>query len=128
MYEELNATYLSRPARKQKEFIDPKKYHVEGANEYNIWYGRFLGENDKNDRVAATDRCVVEKDAGFTKADKTSGEGNKKNRKYFCIHFAHGTLNIKTIEFLRIFCLFLIFVTVHSPWSAYPSRHVRKSV
>jgi hypothetical protein len=45
MYAQKNALYLSRPARKQKEFIDPKNYHLEGANEYNIWYGRFLGDH-----------------------------------------------------------------------------------
>ena len=36
-FAEQNALYLSRPARRQKDFIDPKKYHIEGANEYNIW-------------------------------------------------------------------------------------------
>lgn len=36
--------YLARPAKKQKDFIDPKKYHTEGANEYNIWYNRYLGD------------------------------------------------------------------------------------
>lgn len=91
MYAEMNKTYLSRPARKQKDFIDPKKYHMEGANEYNIWYGRYIGDNaDRNDREAATDRCVLETDGGFTKADSTGGSEKKKNRKYFCVHFAHG--------------------------------------
>ncbi len=44
LFAQRNMNYLSRPARKQKEFIDPKKYHLEGANEYNIWYNRYLGE------------------------------------------------------------------------------------
>jgi hypothetical protein len=47
MYNQRNTMYLSKPARKQKEFIDPKKYHLEGANEYNIWYGRYLGDNER---------------------------------------------------------------------------------
>lgn len=92
MYAEMNNTYLARPARKQKDFIDPKLYHTEGNNEYNIWYGSFLGvERDKGrDREPAPDRCKVATDAGFTKADQTAGTGTAKNRKYFCIHFAHG--------------------------------------
>jgi hypothetical protein len=44
MYKQRNLKYLSRPARKQKDFIDPKKFNVEGANEYNIWYNKFLGD------------------------------------------------------------------------------------
>lgn len=63
-YAELNQIYLSRPARKQKDFIDPKKYHTEGAQEYNIWYGKYVGDiADKMDREPATDRCVIETDA-----------------------------------------------------------------
>jgi hypothetical protein len=45
LYAQKNLEYLSRPARKQKDFIDPKKYHLEGANEYNIWYNRYIGED-----------------------------------------------------------------------------------
>ncbi len=47
LYNQKNEAYLRRPARKQKEFIDPKKYHIEGANEFNIWYGRYLGDNER---------------------------------------------------------------------------------
>ena len=88
-YSDLNAKFLSRPARKQKDFVDPKKYHTEGANEYNLWYGRYMGDmNDKADREPAADRCVLEKDAGYTKADQ--GNAQQKGRRFFCIHFAHG--------------------------------------
>ncbi len=95
MYSKMNEVYLARPAKKQKDFIDPKKYHMEGNNEYNIWYGRYIGDNaDKNDKEAAADRCVLDTDAGATKADiileKSGGKDNKKNRRYFCVHFAHG--------------------------------------
>ena len=71
-YTENNLKYITKPVRKQKEFIDPKKYHIEGANEYNIWYDRTVGDIKDNSaqRDAAEDRCVIERDAGFTKADK----------------------------------------------------------
>lgn len=89
-YVENNKRYLSRPARKQKEFVDPKNYHLEGANEYNIWYNRYIGDvPDKNDREPAADRCVLETDAGLTKADRAKPD--KLNRRSFCLHFAHGT-------------------------------------
>ena len=88
-YAENNRLYLSRPARKQREFVDPKKYHLEGANEYNIWYGKFMGEyNNKADREPADARCVVSTDAGFTRADLMNSD--RKHARYFCVHFAHG--------------------------------------
>ena len=100
MYAAKNAKYLARPARKQKDFIDPKKYHLEGANEYNIWYGKYLGDHwdNKADKEPATDRCVVESDAGYTKADGPNpGEpkpsqpnGRPKDKRFFCLHFARG--------------------------------------
>lgn len=86
-YKKQNDEYLTRPARKQKDFIDPKKFHMEGANEYNIWYGKYLGDYDKGAKQeAATDRCVLSSDAGMTRADS----GGKKEKRSFCIHFAHG--------------------------------------
>eukprot|EP01041_Mallomonas_annulata_P008801 gene8801-18209_t len=89
MYMEKNLKYLQRQARKQKDFIDPKKYHLEGADEYNIWYGRHLGDHwDQGaGREAAESRCILEKDAGATKADL---QGSKKDKKFFCLHFARG--------------------------------------
>lgn len=100
----MNKFYLSRPARQQKEYLDPKKYHTEGAQEYNIWYGRHVGydANDKMDKEPATDRCKLENDAGFTKADGNvtvnekgeailiPGDSSKKNKRFFCLHFARG--------------------------------------
>ena len=79
-----NALYLSRPARKQKEFIDPKNYHLEGANEYNIWYGRFLGDHwdSKGGKDKAADRCVLDLDAGFTRADAISKHGKDQSKKW----------------------------------------------
>ena len=85
----MNRVYLSRPARRQKDFVDPKKYHLEGANEYNIWYGKYMGEfNNKADRDAAEARCVMSTDAGFTRADLMNSD--RKHARYFCVHFAHG--------------------------------------
>lgn len=89
MYAEMNKVYLSRPARKQKEYLDPKKYHMQGTEEYNIWYGKYLGDiSDKMDREAATDRCKLETDAGYTKADSLVSD--KKTKRFFCLHFARG--------------------------------------
>lgn len=102
IYMELNKTFLSRAARKQKDFVDPNKFHLEGAQEYNIWYGRFIGDDFDNNRSRdpAADRCVVTKDAGWTRADgvdpKTgqvlAGGAKKRSdtRRFFCLHFARG--------------------------------------
>ena len=99
VYQDLNAKYLTRPARKQKDFVDPSKYHTEGNQEYNIWYGRYMGDyEDTKSKEAALDRCVLVKDAGMTRADVANASSNKtkqatnskKDRRYFCLHFAHG--------------------------------------
>ncbi len=89
-FADLNTQILSRPARKQKDFIDPKKYHTEGAHEFNIWYGRYIGDMPDNSsgKEAAADRCVVKTDAGATRAD--SGGVQRKDKRYFCLHFARG--------------------------------------
>ena len=67
-----NTKYLITPAKKQKEQMDPRKYHTEGLNEYNIWYDKYVGNVKDNSslREAAEDRCVLQTDAGYTKADK----------------------------------------------------------
>ncbi|RYG58410.1 hypothetical protein EON64_21355 [archaeon] len=90
LYEELNTQYLSRPAKKQKDFIDPKKYTQEGNQEYNVWYGRYIGDHgDKHDKEPASDRCHLDTDAGYTKADMLNS-ADRKNKRYFCLHFARG--------------------------------------
>ena len=99
IYSDLNDKYLTRPAKKQKDYIDPSKYHVEGAQEYNIWYGKYMGSHDdKMAKEPATDRCILVSDAGHTKADaiKLSSNSNsnsggiRKDRRSFCLPFAHG--------------------------------------
>lgn len=83
-----NQKFLSRPAKKQKDFIDPKKYFTEGSNEFNIWYGTYYGDTKDANKDPAADRCNLEEDAGYTKAD--IGNDKRKDRKYFCLHFARG--------------------------------------
>lgn len=102
VYQDLNDKYLTRPARKQKDFVDPNKYHTEGMQDYNIWYGKYIGgdRDDGRNKEPATDRCCVIKDAGYTKADSISlaaaggGDGQqssqRKDRRFFCLHFARG--------------------------------------
>ena len=90
LFAEENLKYLSRPAKQQKEFIDTNDYHVEGANEFNIWYGRYNGQRDRGKhKIAASNRCKLAVDAGKTKADERSAAGNAA-KIYFCLPFAHG--------------------------------------
>ncbi len=44
-YKALNAQYLSRPARVQLVVDFKAKGRLEGANDFNIWYGRYMGEH-----------------------------------------------------------------------------------
>ena len=89
LFAEENERYLGRPARQQKEFIDKSNYHTEGADEYNIWFGRYNGARDfTKNREAATDRCVLATDAGRTKGDKVVGR--TRGRTSFCLQFARG--------------------------------------
>jgi hypothetical protein len=80
-----NTAWLARPAGVQAT-IDPSKLQkAEGNNEYNIWYGRYMGDAWRGGmgQDPAPTRCHPERDAGWTKA--TTAE-----RAAFCIHFAKG--------------------------------------
>lgn len=85
--------YKKRPARKQ---IDEKetKYaqRKEGSYEYNIWYGRFLGDNwnEFEPDEKAEHRVNISTDCGYTRADLDTGSRRKRDRRFFCIHFARG--------------------------------------
>lgn len=77
LYTKLNSLYLSRPAKPQKskeetEFIR-KNYMTEGNQEYNIWYGKYLtsdyNSRKRHETEKAENRCVLKRDAGFTKCD-----------------------------------------------------------
>lgn len=86
---------MSRPARKQKDFIDPKRSIHEVGTDYNIWYGKYLSDFSDHtvNKDPASDRCHLETDAGYTKADNIKATGSssqKKDRRFFCLHFAHG--------------------------------------
>lgn len=82
-----NERWLGRPARKQAE-VDHTRTRVEGANEYNIWYGRYVGDLWRGGmgKDAAPSRCDPERDAGRTRATLAM----LGDRCYFCIHFARG--------------------------------------
>eukprot|EP00960_Hanusia_phi_P051402 760786-Hanusia_phi.AAC.4 len=82
------ANYSRRPARKQiEEFSNKSLQAPEGCNEYNIWYGKWCGQQWKPDKdlSAAPHRCCVRRDAGRTKADDRFGDS-----AYCCIFFARG--------------------------------------
>ena len=62
-------------------------------------YGKYIGElwDQGLGKDPATSRCVMEKDAGYTKADgpnlgaqDSTTTVRKGNRKHFCLHFARG--------------------------------------
>ena len=89
-YERQNEQFLKRPARKQVETMLSSHSNREGNNDYNIWYGRWAGDNwsyGLEQGEPATTRCNVAKDAGYTRADKDAREGKEC---FFCIHFARG--------------------------------------
>ena len=95
LIEHNNLKYLQRPARKQKEFVDTKNSQLEGANEFNIWYGKYTGDlwDQGLGKDPAPSRCVVDKDAGYTKCDGGSPatqHPDTKEKGFFCLHFARG--------------------------------------
>eukprot|EP00644_Phytophthora_capsici_P010906 jgi/Phyca11/14776/fgenesh1_pg.PHYCAscaffold_9_\ len=63
----------------------PFHWLLEGAYEYNIWYDKYVGDhwNDSRGKEAAATRCVLELDAGKTKADVVS----KANRGAECSYY-----------------------------------------
>ena len=72
-----------RPARVQ---VEQKRalQQSEHLGDYNIWYGRYLGENGRERAPKASTRVCLETDAGLTRADYTSATS------YLCLHFARG--------------------------------------
>lgn len=76
-----------RPARPQ---VDPATIKSEPPPQtgtvFNIWYNKWSG-GDREDKYlskqAASSRCNVAKDSGYTRADKVPGS-------YFCLFFARG--------------------------------------
>ncbi|RYG44931.1 hypothetical protein EON67_11195, partial [archaeon] len=85
--EQQNRAWLARPAKKQSDF-DPSKFQrTEGANELNIWYGKYMGEHWKGGygKDRAPTRCVPDTDAGATKGSRMFAD-----TAFFCLHFARG--------------------------------------
>jgi len=72
-----------RPARVQVE-QKRKLQQAEHLGEYNIWYHRWSGENNYERAPRASTRCVLETDAGLTRADYTNPGA------VICLHFARG--------------------------------------
>ena len=72
-----------RPARVQ---VEQKRalQTVEHAGDYNIWYGKYMGENNYDRAPRASTRVVLESDAGLTRADYTGAN------MPLCLHFARG--------------------------------------
>ena len=93
LYVENNKRYLARPARQQKDIAEAalnSAHHKEHSGTYNVWYGTYSGDTFRSkggEKHAVVERCVVETDAGATKAD---AHGDNKSRS-FCLHFAKGT-------------------------------------
>ncbi|KAI0119981.1 RNA recognition domain-containing protein [Nemania sp. FL0031] len=72
-----------RPARPQvPDFI--KSEEPQTGNTFNIWYNKWSGgDREYLAKTAAKGRCNVQKDSGYTRADKVTGS-------YFCLFFARG--------------------------------------
>lgn len=76
-----------RPARPQ---VDPATFKKDAppptGTIFNIWYNKWSGgdrEDSYLNKTAAQSRCVIARDSGYTKADRTPGA-------YFCLFFARG--------------------------------------
>ncbi|EDV25509.1 Pre-mRNA-splicing factor cwc2 [Trichoplax sp. H2] len=91
--DDLVKIWLKRPARKQVEEQQKVHWRPEGAQEYNIWYDRWVGELWKGEKHGgpATTRCVLKRDAGYTKANLMD---NRESRHYWCIYFARGCCHL----------------------------------
>ena len=72
-----------RPARVQ---VEQKRalQQTEHLGDYNIWYGKYMGENSFERAPKAATRVCLESDAGVTRADYTSATA------HLCLHFARG--------------------------------------
>ncbi|KAJ8614268.1 hypothetical protein CTAYLR_001138 [Chrysophaeum taylorii] len=87
-YERNNDVYVERPARRQVEYIASKNTVLEGAYEYNIYWGKYVGDHWKDEeREKSETRCVLATDAGYTKADKKG----RRAQANFCLFFARGS-------------------------------------
>ncbi|GAP84170.1 putative pre-mRNA-splicing factor CWC2 [Rosellinia necatrix] len=74
-----------RPARPQvdQDFLDSEPTQM-GVT-FNIWYNKWSADREDKylAKTAAKGRCNIQKDSGYTRADKVTGS-------YFCLFFARG--------------------------------------
>ena len=88
VFESKNKEYLKRPAMRQADMAQQRNTaYLEGANVFNIWFGKWNGSSHGNKvtRVAAETRCSVDLHSGYTLADKHSADDG-----YFCLWWAQG--------------------------------------
>lgn len=89
-----------KPARVQKDPSTVKEDDrpPQTGGTFNIWYLKWSGgdpEDDLLNQRKAEGRCNIERDSGYTKADKVHGS-------YFCLYFARGLcVNGKKCEYLH---------------------------
>ena len=85
-----NVEYLKRPAIKQIDETEAGYVsYLQGTENFNIYYGKFNGEQWSHNRVTepAKSRCSVALHAGYTLADKLS----KSASRYFCMMWCKGS-------------------------------------
>ncbi|CEM15985.1 unnamed protein product [Vitrella brassicaformis CCMP3155] len=81
------AAQLGRPARKQAQAEFKKYSYTQGAEDYNIWYGKYASDRfDRKEREPASTRCNPYTDSGWTKADTQP----ETEFPAFCYYFARG--------------------------------------
>ena len=82
------SNWMSTPARVQVPYNPEQPQYVEGNEDFNVWYGKYLSDRRNprdRDRVQAGHRCDPEKDSGWTQADHP-GSGSPG----FCLFYARG--------------------------------------
>ncbi|ANZ75213.1 BA75_02067T0 [Komagataella pastoris] len=88
-----------RPARVQvdPESIDSNERPPQTGNIFNIWYSKWSGgdSSDRNTQTHSKTRCNIERDSGYTKADK-------EQDPFFCLYFSRGACCLgKKCEYLH---------------------------
>ena len=80
--------WMKTAARVQVPYNPEVPQYVEGHEDFNVWYGKYLSDRrnprDK-DRYSAGHTCDPEKDSGWTQAD-LPGSGSPG----FCLFYARG--------------------------------------
>ncbi|XP_053990130.1 uncharacterized protein LOC128882535 isoform X2 [Hylaeus volcanicus] len=90
-YKSPTATMLGRAARQQVRPPNTENSgYVQGFDEYNIWYGKYLSDrregSRREDREKALTRCNPFTDSGWTRCDMEP----QLDRPVLCLYFAKG--------------------------------------